>query len=97
MEESGGTITVSTRDDGEYITISIADTGPGITPENLEMICKPFFTTKGKKGNGMGLYSCKRIIEQEHGGKLEVESVVGTGTVFYLRLQKNMEDASASD
>lgn len=64
--------------------IKIADTGEGISQENLKKLFSPFFTTK-KKGNGFGLVEVQRII-QAHQGKIEVESNVGKGTTFTIKL-----------
>jgi len=87
MEKGGGgTLTIRTRADGDDVLVEFADTGCGIQEDRLKVVFEPFFTTKGNKGTGMGLYSCKRIIEEEHGGKLEVASTVGEGTTFTIRL-----------
>lgn len=67
-----------------WVKISIADSGPGISPEALPKIFDPFFTTK-PKGTGLGLATSSSIIEG-HGGKLRVESTVGKGTTFHILL-----------
>jgi signal transduction histidine kinase len=71
------------REVGEAV-VRIADNGPGITPERLERVFQPFVSTKGK-GMGLGLAICREIVEA-HAGRLEVESTVGVGTTFTLRL-----------
>ena len=64
----------------------MSDTGKGIPEANLDRIFDPFFTTKPVgKGTGLGLSICYGIIEKM-GGKLEVESTVGTGTTFSVSL-----------
>jgi len=63
---------------GEYIKISIIDTGPGISEENLKKIFEPFFTTK-KDGKGLGLAICYNIIKK-HNGYINVSSKIGEGT-----------------
>ncbi len=77
---------ISTRreDAGGFAAIAIRDRGPGIPPRRLENIFKPFFTTKDH-GTGLGLYITQRVIE-ELGGSVEVESRVGEGTCFTIRL-----------
>lgn len=88
--EESGRITVEAhaidRRDGRpaEVQISITDTGRGIPPERLGQIFKPFFTTKGQ-GTGLGLSLSKRIIEQ-HSGRIDVESKLGQGTKFTIRL-----------
>lgn len=64
--------------------ISIADNGPGIPPETLKNIFRPFFTTKGH-GTGLGLSLAKRIVE-DHGGRIGVTSTPGKGTTFVVYL-----------
>jgi len=86
---AGGTITLSTRAvpaaAGSWIEIAVADDGPGIPPELRDKIFEPFFTTKGELGTGLGLPMVLGTIEQ-HGGEVEVESELGRGTRFRLRL-----------
>lgn len=69
----------------EYIEIKIADTGCGINNEDLSKIFDPFFSTKGQKGNGLGLAVIWGIIDN-HNGTINVESEVGKGTTFIIRL-----------
>lgn len=71
-------------EEGDFIFIRFADVGHGIPTENLERIFDPFFTTKSK-GTGLGLAICKRIIEA-HQGKIEVESKLGSGAKFTVKL-----------
>ena len=86
-----GTITVSTRflEKTSEVEINVADTGPGIPESELNKIFDPFFTTKEVgKGTGLGLSISYSIIEKL-GGKIKVQSKVGTGTVFTLLLPKH--------
>jgi signal transduction histidine kinase len=69
--------------DGE-LEIAISDDGAGIKPEQQEQIFKPFFTTK-KRGAGLGLPICKRIIEA-HGGRIQIRSRLGEGTTFIVTM-----------
>ena len=78
------TITVRTAVHDGRIEISISDTGPGIAPEVLPNVFEPLFSTKNF-GVGLGLPTVKQIMEQ-HGGDVEVETEVGRGTTFRLRL-----------
>jgi signal transduction histidine kinase len=69
----------------KFLEISIADTGCGIAPENINKIFDPFFSTKGQKGTGLGLSVNWGIIDN-HGGSIAVISKVGEGTMFKIRL-----------
>jgi PAS domain S-box-containing protein len=83
--EGGGQLTVETEERDGTVHLTVSDTGSGISAENLQRIFDPFFTTKGatKKGTGLGLSVSYGII-REHGGDIEVRSVVGHGTRFDL-------------
>ena len=82
MDHDGGTLTISSHQSENNLVIAVSDTGKGIPEANLDRIFDPFFTTKPVgKGTGLGLSICYGIIEKM-GGKLEVESTVGTGTTF---------------
>jgi len=82
----GGLIQVSTRCSEDTVQIVIADNGSGISQENLSKLYDPFFTTKPVgQGTGLGLSITFGII-QDHGGEINVESTVGTGTVFTIEL-----------
>ena len=82
-----GAITVSTRNAGDCAEIRISDTGTGIPEAIRSRIFDPFFTTKGVgKGTGQGLAIAYSVIVEKHGGTLQVESEVGRGTTFIIRL-----------
>ncbi|MEI7683980.1 MAG: ATP-binding protein [Planctomycetota bacterium] len=88
----GGRLTIDIRENPatDMAEIHICDTGVGIPPDQLRMIFDPFFTTKdpddqGHGGNGLGLSVCRQIIEQ-HQGRIRVESVVGKGSRFTVKL-----------
>jgi len=70
---------------GEYLELSIIDTGSGISKENLGKIFDPFFTTKNEKGNGFGLATVNSIIKQKC-GFIKVSSKFGFGTTFFIYL-----------
>jgi signal transduction histidine kinase len=92
---SGGSITISLVEDTKQdaIDLKILDDGPGMPPDVLTRIFEPQFSTKsgpdesGKGGSGFGLYNCRQIIEA-HQGKIRVDSSVGKGTCFTLKLRK---------
>jgi len=80
----GGLLAVQTGATLDEVWVSISDTGRGIPPEQLNRIYEPFFTTK-KKGSGLGLMIVQRIV-RGHGGRIELESRVGRGTMFRIWL-----------
>lgn len=75
---------ITTEKENEFIKISISDTGRGIPGDKFKKIFEPFYTTKGK-GIGLGLCICKRFIDA-HQGSIDVESKVGVGTRFIIKL-----------
>jgi PAS domain S-box-containing protein len=82
----GGTLTVTIDQAKQHLLIRIADTGRGISGENINKIFDPFYTTAPVgKGTGLGLSICYSIVKQ-HSGIIEVDSIVGRGTTFTLRL-----------
>src|SRR4051812_21845195 len=88
----GGRLRIEVRENTEtgMVEVRIADSGVGIAPDQLRMIFEPFYTTKepdaqGHGGSGLGLSVCRQIIEQ-HQGRIRVESLVGKGTTFTVKL-----------
>ena len=87
--DPGGKVTISSRFASEtgMVEITVSDTGKGISEEDIDRIFDPFFTTS-KSGTGLGLAITHGIIEQ-HGGTIEVESQLGQGSRFTIRLPLN--------
>ena len=86
MSDSGGLLTIRARNEADKVVLEISDTGIGIPQEHLTKIFEPFFTTKEiGRGTGLGLAVCYGILT-EHGGTLNVQSTVGTGTTFTITL-----------
>ncbi len=86
MSASGGMITITTHLLNNMIAIHIQDTGTGIKPEDMYHIFEPFFTTKSEvKGTGLGLSVSYGIIKR-HGGRIDVHSEVGQGSIFTIIL-----------
>jgi signal transduction histidine kinase len=82
-----GTIKISTAQVGRIIEIRIQDTGSGIAPEIVGRIFDPFFTTKAVgRGTGQGLAISHTVIVEKHHGSIDVETKVGEGTTFVIRL-----------
>jgi PAS domain S-box-containing protein len=91
--EEKGLITIKTRREGDWLELSISDTGCGIPEKNLHRIFDPFFTTKEVgKGTGQGLAICHDIVVKKHGGTINVTSEVGQGTTFVLRFPLQREE-----
>jgi signal transduction histidine kinase len=92
MKKTGvkGRITVRTRADGDWVEVSVSDTGSGVPEAVRRKIFDPFFTTKGVgKGTGQGLTLARAIVVEKHGGTLTFETELGKGTTFYIRLPVN--------
>ncbi|MBK8026017.1 MAG: response regulator [Chloroflexi bacterium] len=83
----GGRLLVSARAQHDEILIVFEDNGQGIAPENLDRIFDPFFSTK-QNGSGLGLFVCYGVIQGHH-GTISVESEVGKGTKFIIRLPRS--------
>jgi CheY-like chemotaxis protein len=103
----GGTIAITVRNAtlgedrnptlkaGDYIRISVSDTGVGIPENLLKRIFDPFFTTK-QKGNGLGLAVCYSIV-RNHDGCIDVESAPGKGSTFHIYLPASNDETAAGD
>ena len=93
----GGTVTLSARQreapGGSVVCISVTDTGVGMDPQTLAQLFTPFFSTKSD-GTGLGLVSCKRIVET-YDGRIEVRSAPGQGTTFEIVLPILQDEAEA--
>ncbi len=89
-----GAITIQTAQDGNEVKITITDTGPGIPLKSMSKIFDPLFTTR-QIGTGLGLPSCKAILEQ-HGGSIEVDTELGKYARFTIRLPKTASLANDS-
>ncbi len=82
-----GTITITTREDGDWVEICIGDTGTGISEEHRSKIFDHFFTTKEVgKGTGQGLAIAHAVVTEKHGGTIALETEMGKGTTFIIRL-----------
>jgi two-component system sensor histidine kinase HydH len=88
---SGGEILVSTARDGRDVLLRVTDTGAGIPVELQPRVFEPYFSTK-KAGTGLGLPTVRRVVE-EHGGSLTMQSEVGKGTQFTMRLPERVREA----
>ena len=88
LDSGKGKLTLRLRGSDDEVQIDVGDTGAGIPAEVLPQIFEPFFSTKEtERGVGLGLAVVYGIV-QRHGGRIEVESQIGQGTVFHLRLPR---------
>ncbi|MBC8391994.1 MAG: GHKL domain-containing protein, partial [Deltaproteobacteria bacterium] len=92
QQDEMGTIRIITYQEDDYAVCEISDNGSGISQENVSKIFDPFFTTKPVgEGTGLGLNVSYDIIVNKHKGKLSVESEVGQGTTFIIKIPVNLE------
>jgi two-component system NtrC family sensor kinase len=97
--EEGGELTIQTKLDptGDFISIEISDTGYGIPEEHFDKLFDPFFTTKEVgHGTGLGLAISYGIVK-EHKGTINVESTLGKGTTFIIRLPIRPEETELDE
>jgi two-component system NtrC family sensor kinase len=86
MKERGGSLTIRSSANGDTVQVEVIDTGTGIAPEHIHRIFEPFFTTKPEvSGTGLGLSVSLGIVES-HGGSIEVQSELGKGSTFTIKL-----------
>ena len=96
---NGGILRVATGQRGAEVFMSVADSGVGMSQEVQNRIFNPFFSTKGEKGNGLGL-SVSAAIVTRHGGRIEVQSKEGRGTNFVIWLpilEVDFDEVAAHD
>ena len=84
--ENGGTLEIQSTIHDTRITLTISDTGTGISPEQAKHLFEPFHTTKGENGTGLGLYITKQLVER-NGGKISVNGKENQGTSFLLEFK----------
>jgi len=85
VDEGRGEVRLLTGADGKSILVSVEDNGIGVPPEARQQIFEVFYSTKGNRGTGLGLAVTKKIVE-EHGGSITVDSTLGQGSRFTIRL-----------
>ncbi|MBN2243762.1 MAG: HAMP domain-containing histidine kinase [Acidobacteria bacterium] len=86
--ERGDTVTLKTSMKAGDAILTVEDNGVGISPSALSRVTERFYTTKPSSGTGLGLTVTKKIAEQ-HGGALEIDSVLGHGSAFHIRIPKS--------
>jgi signal transduction histidine kinase len=94
MAENGGTLTVTSQQDGATLVIKVEDSGPGIAPEHMDKIFEPFFTTKEVgEGTGLGLAVSYSLVERM-GGALTAGNRPEGGAVFTVAIPLKQEPAT---
>lgn len=91
----GGKVEIQTECDGHHARIHVRDNGPGIPPEELDNLFRPFVSTKGARGTGLGLPVSQKIL-LEHGGRILVQSQPGLGSCFTLELPVVLPSAASA-
>ena len=93
MEKTGGTLTVTFEQDTSYCRIGVEDTGRGIKHSEIELVFRPFYTSK-TSGSGMGLYAVHHIVEM-HNGTVDITSTQGQGTRVEITLPNDCRACDA--
>jgi signal transduction histidine kinase len=89
---NGGNLEISVESLGDSIRVTVKDSGVGMTEEVRQKCMEPFFTTKGTEGTGMGLSMVKNIV-MEQGGRIDIQSSIGQGTIFIITLPRAPDHA----
>jgi GAF domain-containing protein len=93
---AGGQCVFRLTSEGAHVVVTVQDTGCGMSEETRRRVFEPFFTTKGPKGTGLGLAVTWGIVTR-HGGTIDVESKLGGGTTFTLRLPVSRDIPAAEE
>ncbi|MBM3935322.1 MAG: response regulator [SAR202 cluster bacterium] len=88
----GGTIVLSTKQDGDHIAVAVKNTGAGMTDEVRRRCMEPLFTTKGNRGTGLGLAVAHTVVQRRN-GTIDIQSAPGKGTTIQIRLPLQAEPA----
>lgn len=91
-EDNQAKVIMRVFENDDNLIFEVADNGTGIDPEIKHKIFTTFFTTKGGGGTGLGLLTTRKIV-QEHDGKIEMESIPGTGSTFRITLSRSRLEA----
>ena len=91
--KDGHEVRLEIEPEAEAVTLRVIDNGAGIDPETREKMFTLFFSSKGRRGTGFGLYLAREIVEQ-HGGSIQVESAPGVLTTFTLQIPRLSADIS---
>jgi len=86
-EEENPEVKIFIHEENDELVFEVQDNGTGMDNEVKQKIFTTFFTTKGGEGTGLGLLTTRKIV-QEHGGKIEMETSIGKGSIFRIRLQR---------
>ncbi|HIL81693.1 MAG TPA: response regulator [Myxococcales bacterium] len=92
----GGEIRISTRSEGDFVVVEVADTGTGMSKETLDACRKPFFSTKEERGTGLGLAMVSNTAIS-HSGRLDIDSVAGRGTSVRMLLPRILSKTSEAE
>jgi len=88
-------IVFSVRYHKDYIRFDVLDTGIGMDDQTLAKLFTPLFSSKGNKGTGLGLFIANKIVEQ-HGGRIEVKSTAGQGSLFRVKIPRKLPESAKS-
>ena len=85
-------IVFGVRQDPQNVIFDVFDNGVGMDAETVAKLFTPFFSSKGRRGTGLGLFISNKIVQQ-HGGEIQVKSTAGQGTLFTIKIPKNLPES----
>ena len=91
----GGKLTIRTQEIGDHAVVEVSDTGTGLTPEEVDRIFTPYYTSK-QHGTGLGLAIVQSVVS-DHGGRIDVQSTPSRGTTFRIELPGNLDKLASSE
>ncbi len=85
-------VSFKAKKEAENVCFEVRDNGTGMDRETMNRMFSLFFSSKGSRGTGLGLFISNQVVEK-HGGKVSIESIVGEGSIFYIRIPETIPES----